>query len=125
MFLGQINTLEGIMRIMGFSIDWPKLKKDRFTTFRFERRDRDWSVGEIVQVKVQPRSKGGGLYKGNALIEAKESKDIIQHKDCISEAEAKDDGFENKSEMWKWFLKAHPPEQLVRPLYKLTLKWIK
>ena len=111
------------MRIMGFATDWPKLKQDRFTTFRFQRRDRDWAIGEVVQVKVKPRSKGGGVYKGNALIEAKETKHFGKY--SITEAEAVEDGFQSKVEMWRWLLKSHSPEQLVRPLNKLTLRGVK
>ena len=46
------------MRILGFSRKWDKLKNDTFTTFRFERRDADWTVGEVVQVVYKPRTKG-------------------------------------------------------------------
>jgi len=30
------------MRILGFSKKWDKLKDPEFTTFRFERKDKDW-----------------------------------------------------------------------------------
>ena len=114
------------MRIMGFSIDWPKLKQRQFTTFRFQRKDKDWQVGELVQVKVKPRSKGGGEHKGVAVIVGKASKDIIHDKKCITPVEAVEDGFPGGiPEMWRWLLKAHTPEQLVRPLNKLTLEWVK
>jgi len=113
------------MRILGFSIDWPKLKQDKFTTFRFERRDKDWQVAEVVQVKLKPRSKGGGEFKGYARIEAKEPKDILKSRNCISEVEAIEDGFQNRVEMFDWLAKAHSPEQFFRPLNKLTLSWVK
>lgn len=68
------------MRILGFSRkDWinhltskPKLEEDKFTTFRFERRDEDWRVGEQVQVVYKPRRKGGGEVLGVAEIINKE-----------------------------------------------------
>lgn len=110
------------MRILGFATDWPKLAQPRFTTFRFERRDRDWFNGEVVQIRVKHRSKGGGIIKGTAIIETKERKDGQYF---ITDAEAKEDGFASKVEMWRWLLKAHTPEQMVRPLNKLTLVWIK
>ena len=30
------------MRIISFSVMWPKLQQPRFTTFRFPRKDKDW-----------------------------------------------------------------------------------
>lgn len=54
------------MRILGFSRkDWInylngnwKREEEIFTTFRFTRRDRDWEVGELVQIVIKPRTKG-------------------------------------------------------------------
>lgn len=45
------------MRILGFSQQWPKLQANEFTTFRFARKDRDWEVGEMVQIVLHPRTK--------------------------------------------------------------------
>ena len=111
------------MRIIGFSIEWPKLEQDEFTTFRFQRKDRDWSIGEAVQVRIKPRSKGGGIRKGVAVIMHKENKGIADSV-AIKNTEAVADGFPGGvPEMWRWFIKSHSPEQLAQPLYKLTLKW--
>ena len=112
------------MRIIGFSIEWPKLEQDEFTTFRFQRKDRDWYIGEAVQVRIKPRSKGGGIRKGVAVIMHKENKGIADSY-TIKDAEAIADGFPGGiSEMWGWLIKSHSTEQLVRPLHKLTLKWV-
>ncbi len=46
------------MRIIGFSKKWSKLSQPTFTTFRVERKDKDWFTGESVRVVVQPRTKG-------------------------------------------------------------------
>ena len=56
------------MRILGFSEKWAKLLEGTFTTFRLERRDTDWQVGEVVQVVYKPRRKGGGEKLGVAKI---------------------------------------------------------
>jgi len=45
------------VRILGFSKKWDKLLMPEFTTFRFPRKDKDWQVGEQVQVVYKPRSK--------------------------------------------------------------------
>lgn len=114
------------MRIIGFSIEWEKLHlelpvEDRpdFTSFRFERRDKDWQVGEQVQVFYKPRSKILRRPLGNAMIVTKEPKSITE----VTFFEAIQDGFDSHAEMVKWFLRAHQPVQLVRQLYKLTLRW--
>ncbi len=44
------------MRIISFTEMWLKLKSPVFTTFRFPRKDKDWQVGEIVQVYFKNRS---------------------------------------------------------------------
>lgn len=64
------------MRILGFQRKWDKLNRTYpyvayelalsdeeassavfFTTFRYPRLDKDWQVGELVQVVIKPRSK--------------------------------------------------------------------
>jgi hypothetical protein len=109
------------MRILGFAIRWPKLKQKQFTTFRFERKDRDWQVDEVVQIRIKPRSKGGGDILGTAKIVDKVRRD---GEAFITDDEANADGFQDKVEMCQWMLKNHTPEQLVRPLHKLTLEWL-
>ncbi len=45
------------MRILSFSKKWPKLNNPiLFTTFRYERRDTDWQVEEVVLVVYKTRT---------------------------------------------------------------------
>ena len=107
------------MRILGFSVMWAKLKQDEFTTFRMKRRDRDWSVGENVQIYFKPRSK----YKrklGEATIIRKELRPILAM-NGLSDEEARADGFGNRDEMLRWLFKAH--KGLPSLMNKLTLRW--
>ena len=103
------------MRVLGFSKKWDKLNDTEFTTFRFPRKDRDWQIGEIVQVVYKPRRKGGGEKLGVALIINKE---FVRVKN-ITEDEAIKDGFNNFFEMWLFLKK---PDGY-KPMNKLTLRW--
>ncbi len=104
------------MRILGVAEKWPKLKKPLWTTFRLCRRDRDWQVGEVVQVVYRPRSKQREVL-GVARILEKTPKHII------TKDEATEDGFENTQEMRAWILKTHGDRIKTEPLNKLTLAW--
>ncbi|MFA5389151.1 MAG: hypothetical protein WC312_05285 [Candidatus Omnitrophota bacterium] len=110
---------------MGFSLRWDKFNQPRFTTFRFERKDSskgmDWKVGEVIQIWIKPRSREKRQMLGTAKIMDKVRRDGPRF---ITNEEAKADGFKDKYDMWKWMLRNHTPEQLVRPLYKLTLEWV-
>lgn len=116
------------MRILGFSTDWinyetghPKLQEDVFTTFRFKRRDRDWEVGEQVQVVIKPRTPGREVL-GPAMIIAKE---IHQPwLEGVTETEARRDGFQTCGEMYQQFCRMHG-ERMAEPISKLTVRWIK
>ena len=44
------------MRIISFTEKWSKLEQPIFTTFRYPRIDRDWQIGEMVQVFYKNRS---------------------------------------------------------------------
>lgn len=82
------------MRELGFTEKWPKLKQDTFTTFRF-RRDRDWTVGEIVRVVFKPRTKEREVL-GVAQIVKKEQRIVAyigRGAPKVTEEEAKADGF--------------------------------
>lgn len=132
------------MRILGFSQMWPKLAQETFTTFRFARKDRDWEVGEIVQVVLHPRRKGGGEALGVAEIVGKEPRRIPWRGQCgfeaaeVTNAEANADGFPDGMEkvcgrlvpqagyfrMWEFLFKAYGPARLfAEPVNKLTLTW--
>lgn len=124
------------MRILGFSKKWPKLKQPIFTTFRFRRRDRDWEVGEVVQVVYKPRSKDREPL-GVAEIVSKEPRRAAKHgcllpDPCISNEEAERDGFQGTIEkaayfvMWEWLWDTHSPGRLFKePINKLTLRWVR
>ena len=110
------------MRILGFSKKWDKLNNIEFTTFRFPRKDKDWQAGEVVQIIVQPRRKGGGDKLGNARILEKECK-LLQ---SVTEEEAMKDGFEEWIDMVNWMEDIYEFERLWRePMNKLTLRWVR
>jgi len=122
------------MRILGFSRrDWinyetghPKLEEDKFTTFRFKRRDRDYEVGEVVRVVIRPRRKGGGEYMGPAMIIAREPRGMPLPEGpppAIIREEARRDGFLSYKDMWTWLYRIHGDRLLQEPMNKLTLSW--
>jgi len=123
------------MRILGFSKHWPKLYKGwTFTTFRYQRGDRDWQVGELVQVVVQPRRKGGGDKLGIAKIIAKEWRELdrgyyqIADGNCaplVTDQEAQEDGFAGLDDMVRWMEKTCGRLDWVPCMQKLTLRWVR
>jgi len=123
------------MRILGFSRkDWknyltgrPKLEQNTFTTFRFARKDKDWEVGEAVQVVYKPRRKGGGERLGVAEITSKESRQMVTpplESDTLY-WEAKADGFANYNQMWEWLYSVYRNRIFNEPMNRLTLRWVK
>lgn len=120
------------MRVLGFSKEWGKLENPEFTTFRFPRRDKDWQVGEEVQVMLHPRSKGGGKFLGIAKIERIEPRRMLNAPflsdkvPIVTNTEAVEDGFWTYNDMRNWLAKAHGESALARePMNKLTLHWIR
>lgn len=131
------------MRILGFSLKWPKLNLDKpvterpiFTTFRFRRRDRDWEVGEVVQVVYKPRSKGREIL-GIAQIFCSESRWVLNAEDdelkhygdyfavkAVREDEAVLDGFKNRADMVAWIGRTHRLRNVLEPMNKLTLRYV-
>ena len=114
------------MRILGVSKEWDKLKQPFFTTFRFPRKDKDWQVGEGVQIVLHPRSKNR-KYLGIAEITNKELliiSTIVYISFCrhVTNDEAVADGFKDIYDMVAWFHKIYPQRSL-EPMNKLTLKW--
>lgn len=118
------------MRILGFCMKWPKLDQPTFTTFRMPRRDRDWEVGEEVQVVLRPRTKGRDIL-GIALIIGKDQRRLRSLSDVhfrpyqipeITRDEAIKDGFDSYKSMQDWLVKAHRlgPYSVIN---KLTLSW--
>ena len=110
------------MRILGFSKKWPKLDRLEFTTFRFPRGDKDWQVGEVVHIVIQPRRKGGGDRLELAEIIEKEKRWVIGG--GVSQAEALADGFQSVSEMVRWISKAHKNRNYDESMNKLILRWV-
>lgn len=117
------------MRILGVSRRWDKLNRPDWTTFRFTRKDKDWQIGEVVQVVLNPRSKHREKL-GVAEIISKEPKwmkpklraDIPD----ITQEEAIADGFEEWRDMWAWLLKRYDIRRLLgEPMNKLTLRWVR
>ena len=115
------------MRILGFSRkDWInylngnwKLEEEIFTTFRFTRRDRDWEVGELVQIVIKPRTKGREPL-GIARIMQKGSFWLNN----VDEEDALRDGFLSFEEMWDTFAKMHGQRVVEEPVNRLTLEWV-
>ena len=109
------------MRMLGFNKKWDKLQNEKFTTFRFSRKDRDWEIGEQVQVVFKPRSKEREIL-GKAYIETIEMK-LIQ---AVTEEEAIEDGFDEWIDMLHWMEIQYGFARLWHePMNKLTLRWIK
>jgi len=117
------------MRILGFSKKWNKLSFDSFTTFRFERRDTDWEIGEQVQVVYKPRSKNREVL-GVATVVGKNRRLIpsaISYMALnvlpVTDAEAIADGFESVAGMREWLQGTHGKERALL-MNKLTLRKI-
>ena len=126
------------MRILPVTEKWPKLKNPSWTTFRLQRRDKDWQVGEVVQVVLHHRSKQREVL-GVARIIGKEPRRLLGRlaykgdKDTrlqrvrgvkfVSAKEAHEDGFKALFLMRYWFYKTHGG-RIYEPLNKLTVEWI-
>ena len=109
------------MRIMSFGVMWDKLQQIKFTTFRFPRKDKDWQVGEVVQVWLKTRSPERE-YIGEAVIEAKEHMPIY----AITDKEAILDGFTGAQDMFQWLRKTHSLKRMEaegHKINKLTLRY--
>jgi len=114
------------MRILGVTEKWRKLKKPRWTTFRLRRRDKDWQVGELVQVVHQQRNKQR-VVMGVARIIGIELRHFYTPNPQgrrITFQEALRDGFMSEEEMRRWMLKHHGDRVRTEPLNKLTLEWV-
>ena len=119
------------MRILGFEKEWAKLEGNAFTTFRFERRDKDWMVGEQVQIIIKPRSKNK-KHRGIAQIISKEPRSPdagfpLRNIPIISDEEARLDGFEDYEDMLNWLNESYGYNDrlMLEPMNKLTLTWLK
>jgi len=116
------------MRIISFSKKWVKLKQPDFTTFRFPRKDRDWEVGEVVQVYYKNRTPQREKL-GEAKILKLEKRyfylpdEDVPLRSLMSHAEAKRDGFKNYQDMTAWLEKSYGGRIYDEPMNKLTLRW--
>jgi len=110
------------MRILGFSKKWDKLQNDVFTTFRFPRKDKDWQVGEVVQIVYKPRSKEREVL-GIAEIVYLWGRHFGFCTN-ITDKEAVLDGFSGYTVMKDCFYKMYGDIIFDRPINKLTLKWL-
>ena len=116
------------MRILGFSKkDWYnyqdghyKFLEDEFTTFRIPRLDKDWQVGELVQVVYKQRTSQREVLGIAQIVNKKQQLPWLGD---VSVEEARRDGFRNYTDMWQWFYKTHG-KRLSLPINKLTLRWI-
>ena len=110
----------GQIRVMGFSRLWPKLNQEQFTTIRFPRKDKDWVVGEVVKVTYRLDSKER-LVIGTTQIVSKTP--IMLHD--LSDAEAREDGYEDLQAMVVRMHDVHGDRVLSEPMNKLRLKFVK
>lgn len=113
------------MRIISFSKKWEKLQQKEFTTFRFPRKDRDWEVGEKVQVFYRNRTPLREKL-GMAEITNKEIRKLgttfEEYRPTESEAIA--DGFDSLREMNGYFRDTYGRRIFQEPINKLTLRWV-
>jgi len=137
------------MRILGVTEKWPKLQLNKpleerglFTTFRFERKDRDWEVEELAQLVYKPRSKQREVL-GVVRIIRKQPKDLNEHwqyypwpaspntSDMVTLAEAAEDGFIRMhgggdiEKMHRFFIDTYGYSRCQKErINKLTLYWV-
>jgi len=132
------------MREIGFSKRWGKLRDILFTTYRFQRKDKDWQVEEVVKCVYKPRSKEREVL-GIARIIRKEPKDLNKRffyypgignytekntPDTITPDEAEADGFTgmhgggDTEKMRKFFVDTYGYSKCKEPINKLTLYWL-
>jgi len=104
------------MRIISFSQRWPKLLNQEFTTFRYPRKDKDWFVGEAVQIFFKSRSPQREKL-GDAIIVNK-----VLRFGPRDDKEAQDDGFIDTADMERWMRKTYGEAKLWERINKLTLK---
>ena len=107
------------MRILSFSCKWQKLSQPEFTTFRFPRKDRDWAIGEVVQVYYKNRSP-----QREKLFEAKILNKLSKLIGMIGDWDAHEDGFANATEMRFWLNKTYGLQKTgsFERMNKLTLR---
>lgn len=122
------------MRIISFSKKWEKLKQPEFTTFRYPRVDKDWYIGEQVQVYFKNRSPQRERL-GIAEIINKERRELDPfftdgkvvepiRVPLVTDDEAIADGFESRNDMIRYMEKQYGLDY-ISLFNKLTLRWVK
>jgi len=115
------------MRILGVSKKWDKLKESDWTTFRFARKDKDWHVGEVVQVVYKPRSKDREIL-GIAKIAKKGQRHFgianVYDSRYMALPEVQADGFKTYGDMSLWFREQYGARIFSEPINRLTLEWV-
>lgn len=110
------------MRILGYQRKWPKLDQDESTTFRYPRADKDWQVGEFVQVVIKPRSKDREFLYYAEII----SIELVHWAD-ITDKMALIDGFTDKAHMIDFFNKTYRNDYRWlwhKSMNRLTIRWV-
>jgi len=115
------------MRILGFSKKWDKLNDMEFTTFRYPRVDRDWYIGEKVQVFYKNRSPQRERL-GIAQIVDRQPRELSPYfmDECqlVSYEECVADGFPNGLDEMVAFMEKQYGLDYISKFNKLTLRWI-
>ena len=114
------------MRVLGFQKKWDKLSNPEFTTFRFQRLDADWQVGEMVQVYFKSRSPQREKL-GIAEIINKERRELdpfssVYNIPIVTEEEANADGFVSLRAMADYMERQYGLDY-ISLFNKLTLRW--
>ncbi len=113
------------MRIISFSKKWDKLQQPEFTTFRFPRRDKNWYIGETVQVFYKSRSPQREKLGIAEIIKSEVRKIATGYVPYRpTENEAKEDGFLSLLDMNTYFRKTYGSHIFEKLINKLTLKWV-
>jgi len=121
------------MRIISFSKKWDKLSQPEFTTFRYPRVDKDWYVGETVQVFYKNRSPSREKL-GIAEIIGKDERELDPFftdgklvepigVPLTTEEEAVADGFSNGLEGMVAYMEKQYGLDYIK-FNKLTLRWL-
>lgn len=120
------------MRILGFTKRWDKLEQAEFTTFRFPRKDKDWRIGEQVQIVYKPRSKEREILGLAEVVDIHATRvfpesipDPICPIGSVTEGEAMADGFLSLKAMQLWMWDRYKRRIVNEPINKLTLQWIR
>jgi hypothetical protein len=123
------------MRIIGFEKDdWQsyyrnggscdKMSRPEFTTFRWPRRDnKDYQMGELLQVVIKPRSEARKPL-GIVAVVGREELDPYWKEGGITDEMARQDGFFYATELVTYLYKKRDYRNYPPKVYRYTLIWI-